>query len=74
MLYKNNEIMSDDKVSDYSFEIDNYNKLIIPKNIEEPLGMRDFVRLPNQEDLYRETMDQDGNLKWIRDQRAVTLV
>ena len=64
ILYKNSDMMSQDKVQDYSFEIDNYNKLNVPKNIDEPFQNRDIVHLPDSEDLYRETHDSQGYPKW----------
>lgn len=53
MIYKNLD-KEDGKISDFSFEIDNTNNMIVPKNSNDPIKNKRFVQLPHRVDLYKE--------------------
>jgi hypothetical protein len=62
MIYKNKEKSDEVQMNDYSFEIEHYNNLVVPKNMNEPIQNLNFVQLPNREDLYLESHSNCGVL------------
>lgn len=72
MIYKNLD-KNDGKIDDFSFEIDNTNNMIVPKNSKDPIKIKKFVQLPHNEDLYKETERSDGRLQWIADTQTIRI-
>jgi len=72
MIYKNLE-KDDCPSNDFSFEIDNMNNMIVPKNSDAPFKNKNFVQLPNREDLYKENETSKGKIQWIADTQTVKI-
>lgn len=72
MIYKNLDKV-DNKNDDFSFEIDNTNNMIVPKNSSLPTKNKKFVQLPQREDLYTEQELSNGNLQWIADTQTIRI-
>ena len=70
MIY-NNLDQNQDRINDFSFEIDNMNHLIIPSN-QDKLS-KNFVQLPSQNDLYKE-ISSSRDLKWEVDRNTIRIV
>ena len=54
MVYKNLDEKDNDRtqVSNFSFEIDQTNNMIVPNNVNQPIKEMNFVRLPDKMELY----------------------
>jgi hypothetical protein len=72
MIYKNLD-KEDGKISDFSFEIDNTNNMIVPKNSNAPIKNKKFVQLPHRVDLYKEQECSDGKVKWVEDTQTIRI-
>ena len=72
MIYKNLD-KDDGKVEDFSFEIDNTNNMIVPKNSNDPIKQKKFVQLPYNEDLYKEMENSSGKLQWVADTQTIRI-
>lgn len=72
MIYKNLD-KDDGRVDDFSFEIDNTNNMIVPKNSGDPIKDKNFVQLPYREDLYKENELSNGNLQWVADTQTIRI-
>ena len=71
MVYKN--IDKSDAQDDFSFEIDNTNNMIVPKNSNVPIKTKKFVQLPQREDLYKENELSDGQIQWTADTHTIRI-
>lgn len=72
MIYKNLDKQYGN-INDFSFEIDNTNNMIVPKNSNNPIKNKRFIQLPCREDLYKEKELSNGNLQWIEDTQTIRL-
>lgn len=72
MIYKNLDKV-DNKNDDFSFEIDNMNNMIVPKNSSLPTKNKKFVQLPQRVDLYKENELSNGQLQWIEDRQTIRI-
>lgn len=55
MVYKKGDSEVDRSLgSNFSFEIDQTNNMIVPNNANAPIQKMNFVRLPNHMELYKE--------------------
>jgi hypothetical protein len=72
MIYKNLD-MQGAQDDDFSFEIDNTNNMIVPKNSSDPIKDKKFVQLPHREDLYHENELSNGNIQWKADINTIRI-
>ncbi|CAI2374326.1 unnamed protein product [Moneuplotes crassus] len=72
MIYKNLD-KEEGKCEDFSFEIDNTNNMLVPKNSNAPIKTKNFIQLPNREDLYVEQEGSDGNPQWVADTQTIRI-
>lgn len=72
MIYKNLD-REDGKIDDFSFEIDNTNNMIVPKNSSDPIKNKRFVQLPYREDLYKENEMSNGKIQWVADTNTIRI-
>ena len=72
MIYKNLD-KQDGQADDFSFEIDNTNNMIVPKNSDAPIRTKKFVQLPYCEDLYQENELSNGNIQWRADTQTIRI-
>lgn len=63
----------DQQEDDFSFEIDNTNNMVVPKNSSNPIKDKKFVQLPHREDLYNENELSNGNIQWVADTKTVRI-
>ena len=71
MVYKKNECEVDRSLgSNFSFEIDETNNMIVPNNVNAPIQHLNFVRLPNHMELYKES-GRGKNMQWKVDRDTV---
>lgn len=59
--------------SNFSFEIEQTNNMIVPTNVAQPIRDINFVRLPMKIELYREVAYKNS-LKWEVDKQSVRML